>query len=53
MITPNEARKLARKDMQEGREVAEQVLVNIEEEYGKTSMVADAYRSVIETEEQK
>jgi hypothetical protein len=45
MITPKQARKLAKEDLAQGREVAEQVLVNLEEEYGTNSAVANAYRA--------
>jgi hypothetical protein len=45
MITPKQARKLAKEDLAQGREVAEQVLVNLEAEYGTNSAAANAYRA--------
>jgi hypothetical protein len=48
VITVAQARKLAKTDLKLGRETAEQVLVNLEEEFGKDSAVARAYRAVLE-----
>lgn len=47
MITPAQARKLAREDLKHGRETAEQVLTNLEEEFGNDSAPAKAYRAVL------